>query len=362
MTRPILAEVSGNSRKGPELTPYERGKVVARWEDGKTVPDIHRKMHIARSTIRNTIEAGSNREQGRSLPRSGRPKALSRSEEQYILYLARRFPKCTYRQLGESILPRVSRKTIYRILKRHHITRWRARKRPFLTKEVAKERYRWAKIHRHWTDSQWEQVEWSDECSVAQGKGKGPVWVFRTPQSKWDNECVDPKPTGKKASVMVWGAFSLRLGRSDLVIMERDANARKHGYTAASYIRALEQEIPRTYESGMLFMQDNAPIHTARIVKEWLRDNSIRVLKWPPYSPDLNPIEHLWALLKRALYQQFPGIEQLHGPQDFVERELGRALQLAWESIQDDVLQRLGRSMRRRVQAVYKAKGWHTKY
>ena len=154
----------------------------------------------------------------------------------------------------------------------------------------------------------------------------------------------------------------MRLGRSDLVIMERDASSRKHGYTVVSYIRAIEQEIPRTYEPGMLFIQDNAPIHTARIVKDWLRDNGIRILKWPPYSPDLNPIEHLWALLKRALYQQFPAIEQLQGPRDYVEMELGRALQLAWESIPEDTLRRLGKSMRRRVQAVYKAKGWHTKY
>jgi hypothetical protein len=75
----------------------------------------------------------------------------------------------------------------------------------------------------------------------------------------------------------------------------------------------------------------------------------IRTLKWPPYSPDLNPTEHLWALLKRALYQQFPAIEQLRGPRDYVEMELGRALQLAWESISEDTLRRLGKSMRRRV-------------
>jgi hypothetical protein len=52
-------------------------------------------------------------------------------------------------------------------------------------------------------------------------------------------------------------------------------------------------------------------------------------------SPDLNPIEHLWALLKRALYRLFPAIDQLRGPEDYVERELGRALQLAWVCILD---------------------------
>jgi transposase len=42
----------------------------------------------------------------------------------------------------------------------------------------------------------------------------------------------------------------------------------------------------------MVFMQDNAPIHTAHIIKDWLEEMAIEVLEWPPYSPDLNPIEH----------------------------------------------------------------------
>lgn len=88
---------------------------------------------------------------------------------------------------------------------------------------------------------------------------------------------------------MVWGGFSLRGGRSDLIFLERDATAKKQGYTAQSYIKVLEQALPTMWEPGLTFMQDNARIHTAKAVAKWLSETGIPVLDWPPYSPDLNP-------------------------------------------------------------------------
>ena len=75
---------------------------------------------------------------------------------------------------------------------------------------------------------------------------------------------------------------------------------------------------------------------------------------WPPQSPDLNPIEHLWGILKRKLaaYPEAPqGME-----------ELWQRVQVEWEKIPLDFCQNLVHSMPRRVRAVYEAKGGYTKY
>ena len=76
---------------------------------------------------------------------------------------------------------------------------------------------------------------------------------------------------GKDISVMVWAAiwwWNGKVHKSDLVILERDWESKKHGYTAKSYINILEDQLHRIWEPGMVFMQDNAPIHTAYATKK----------------------------------------------------------------------------------------------
>jgi hypothetical protein len=169
-----------------------------------------------------------------------------------------------------------------------------------LTDEYAKKRLEWAQTHRDWTYAEWSKVIWSDESSIEIGKGRQAPWVFHINQlgEKWKKEYIVPYKKGKAFSIMIWAAI-WGAGHSEITYLERDYESEKQGYTARSYIRVLVANLYSIWELGLEFMQDNAPIHKAGLVRKWFRDHGIPLMEWPPYSPDLNPIENAWQSSKR---------------------------------------------------------------
>lgn len=70
-------------------------------------------------------------------------------------------------------------------------------------------------------------------------------------------------------------------------------------------------------------MQDNASIHTAIKVREWFKEKRVNVIRWPAYSPDLNPIKYIWFHLKAKVLELY--LELINAPrgEEVIKEKLG---------------------------------------
>jgi transposase len=346
-----------------ELTEFQKGQIDGANKFGHTVPEIQKVLGFPRSTIRGVIARLKIRGFSENIERVGRPRKSTDRDERLLIRKALDDTKMPLRELKFESNSNLSISSIRRRLGEEHIKKWIAAERSRLTEAHASKRFDWSKEHLDWTVDDWRKYIWSDECSVEKGADPRQMWVFRRPgdAEKFKPKNVKPKDKCKGVSVMVWGCFASNI-RGPLAVC--------HGHMkAVQYINILEdnllpfiETLPNNIKNDVSFQQDNATIHRARVTQGWFDDNEITVIEWPPNSPDMNPIEHVWKALKAKLHARFPDTYALRGGPERVQEELAKRLQVVWAELEEEVFERLISSMPARVQALYDAKGWYTRY
>ena len=75
-----------------------------------------------------------------------------------------------------------------------------------------------------------------------------------------------------------------------------------HGMTNSAHYIEVILDMRKAFPDGLgVFQQDLAPCHTSKVVTNLFKRYKIKVLDWPRNSPDLNPIENLWSIIKSRL-------------------------------------------------------------
>ncbi len=237
--------------------------------------------------------------------------------------------------------------SVYQESPRSDVFRKRATK-PLLNQRQRQKHLTWAVEKKNWTVAQWSKVLFSDESKFCISFGNQGPRVWRK-SGEAQNPCCLKSSVKFPQSVMIWAAMS-SAGVGPLCFLKSTVNAAIYQEILEHYMLPSADKLYG--DADFIFQHDLAPAHTAKGTKSWFNDHGVTVLDWPANSPDLNPIENLWGIVKRKMKDTRPNNAD----------ELKATVKETWASIPPQQCHKLITSMPRRIEAVIKAKGAPTKY
>lgn len=264
-----------------------------------------------------------------------------------------RFGSC--RQRRDDLQIPCSIWTVRRRLLELGIRRRQPARKIFLSAAHKEARVRFAEqeLHRNWAN---ENVIFCDE-KVFKSYSNYRQPLYRRDNSRYDEENLLFVRHSGRITMGMWGWMSVD-GPGELVRIPPRM-------TGADYVDILENVMLPSVRilypppEPIVFVQDNSSVHTSRIVQEWFRGHpEIELINWPSKSPDLNPIENLWAAMVKdwnANHNEEPRIRR--------PDELHAHCQEVWERFRGrPTCENLVTSMPNRLRSVIEVNGGYIKY
>ncbi|UYV82109.1 hypothetical protein LAZ67_21000883 [Cordylochernes scorpioides] len=294
-------------------------------------------------------EDGWNKEMWQFIRNAGATRVTSARVDRRILRQAVAAPQATctaiLQHVQDTLDHSISTRTISRRLVANGLHSCRPLRRLPLTPPNRRQRLEWCRARSTWM-TEWHRVVFSDESRFCLSSDSRRVRVWRRRGERSNPSAIVERPTVRQRGIIVWGAIAYD-SRSPLL--------RIHGtMTAQRYVDDVLRPVTLPYLQGVpnaLYQQDNARPHTARLSQQALQD--VQMLPWPPYSPELSPIEHVWDIIGRRLHAL---------PQPRSEDELWQMVEREWRAIPQDAIRTLIDSLPRRVAACIAVRGGPTCY
>ena len=337
--------------KKSSLTEVQRAQIITLRGEGYTERQISSKLKFSKTAVHNAIKKYRLDGVLCDRDRCGRPRKTTVRDDNAMRRVVLRSPMSSCKKVKSVLQSKgtnISISTVSRRLsKEFKLPSRKPAKKPRLTETMMKKRLDFALRHQHWTVSQWQKVLFSDESSIQQFVARKRF--VRRPKGKRFDAKYTVQTMKHPPSQMIWGAMSFN-GRAGLYFLP--PNTTMNGI---KYVNLLEEKLilHMNIHSCTVFMQDGAPCHRSKVVKEFHNKNKINLLEWPGNSPDLNPIENLWYILKDKVAEKQP----------LSAEHLRQVITDVWvHEITPELCSNLVSSMPRRIQAVINAKGGHTKY
>ena len=226
---------------------------------------------------------------------SGRPLQISGNEKKRLCQIALKSPSASTQNVcdryNELARTSVSKSTVFRALKLSGVQKKTAKIIPNITPVHEQKRIEFC---RTWKNFNFGETWLSDECMFQLHRNKIKLWSSyrKTPRKGF------PKFSPK---IMVWGAISSK-GFYMKIIERGTIDSSKYCEIVGDFIPYATALFP----DGWILEQDGATPHTSRKTKDFFAENSVQFLQWPPNSPDINPVENVWMMLKSFVEKKNP--------------------------------------------------------
>jgi transposase len=337
-----------------------RTKVLTLKDEGYSDRAIEEQTGVPKSTVARICK---NRKERRNKLRTGRPPKLTKHDTRRILAIATKNwngRKLSFHQLAKEAGIAASGKTVKRALRKLGYRRCRACRKPFICVDNQKKRRAYAWEHANRDMTYWRPHMYSDECSFDTSK-RGTIFVTRCGSERYHTDCMHRSFHSGRGSFMVWGAISYNW-KSPLIFLEGTG---KRGVCADDYLeQVLDPFVGPAfcgcfgytgYREGGEFVEDQAGVHGTR--KKFVEVKAIMGIllhRRPASSPDLNPIENVWRILKQRIKarRHFPG----------TLAKLRVAVQEEWDKLKPEDWNKYIDSMPERLREVRQRKGLQTQY
>lgn len=332
----------------------DRLRILTLRDAGLPCTAISKQLHLSYRQVQYTCQT---QQASPKKPKGQPPKLSEEKMDEIIDWISaskhnRRKP--FYQVINELDLG-VTVPTLRRALKKRGYTRCKALQKPPLSQEARRVRLAWALEHVNWTVDQWKNILWTDETWVTSGFHTR-TWVTRRPGEELDETCLKTSPV-RRRGWMFWGSFHGNTKGPCLFWEKEWGSINSQSYCERivpiidGYVRLMKNS-----NCYLQLMQDGAPGHASSETTRELHSRYIFPISWPPFSPDLNPIEMVWNWMKDWIQDKYPEDKELSYDQ------LRQSVRASWDAIPEGFFEDLIQSVQARCQAVIEAGGGHTPY
>jgi transposase len=288
--------------KKASLSDVQRAQIVTLHKEGYSERKIAVKICCSKTAVHTAISKFENEGSYSDKKRTGRPRKTTKRDDNLMKLIVSRSPTSSCKKVQANLLQKgceVSVSTVSRRLsKEFELKSYKPVKK--MTPAMRKKRLDFARRHQTWTVGDWNKVMFSDESTFQQFTSR-QQHVRRPVGKRFDVKYTIPTMK-HPPSQMIWGAFSHN-GTAGLYFLPQ-----KTTMNGERYLGLLKEklDIHMTIHKCAIFMHDGAPCHRSRVVQGYLAEKNIQVLEWPGNSPDLNPIENLWSVMKQKVSEKQP--------------------------------------------------------